>query len=106
MFTDNIGVIVVCMEIQFHKEREFEKWIGGLGPDDSAKVAHLLDILEEAEQPLGMPQGKDLKDGLWELRASGPRVYYMVNEGTALVLNQGRKDTQQRDIALARKRMP
>ena len=95
------------MEIEYLKEREFEKWISGLGPDDFAKVSHLLDVLEEAERPLDMPQGKDLKDGLWELRASGPRVYYSVtDDGAALVLNQGRKDTQTRDIALARKRMP
>lgn len=95
------------MELSFYKAREFDKWIETLGPVDRAKIVHMLVMLEEADRPLGMPQGRDIKHGLWELRSrSGHRVYYTPVDTTALVLNQGRKDTQQRDIELARKRMP
>jgi putative addiction module killer protein len=99
----------LVVEIDFYGESEFEKWLTRLASQDTVWILQVLAVLEDAARPLGMPHGRNLKSDLWELRPqsgrSGYRIYYQVDGDVARMLTQGRKDTQQRDIARARRRM-
>jgi len=102
------------MEVDFHDEREFTKWMCRLAGRDRTRVDLLLLALAQASGPLGMPQGRRLagEPELYELRSgSGHRVYYAAAESEpdepqrrAVILAQGTKDTQTRDIERARSR--
>lgn len=54
---------------------------------------------------LGMPLIRSLGGRLYELRVSTHRVYFVVTTDAMHVLASGNKDTQERDIDRARRRL-
>lgn len=54
---------------------------------------------------VGMPLVRQLDTWLWELRIGKYRMYFSVEENVAQFYVYGDKDSQRRDIRLARKRM-
>lgn len=94
------------MEIGFHDEHEFDKWLTALAPEPRDLVLAKLLLLREHGIAIGMPLVRRITAGLHELRVGGNRVYFTQVGGTIHVLTQGRKDTQARDIERARRRMP
>ena len=95
------------MELDFVNESEFAKWLRRLDSRVRVRVGLLL---AASDVPLGMPQGRRITPDhdLYGLRSgSGHRVYYTVvaePQRTALILAQGNKDSQDQDIARARRR--
>ncbi|MCW2973996.1 MAG: Phage derived protein Gp49-like [Thermoleophilia bacterium] len=96
------------MEIEHHDEREFVKWYQRLGPVERMKVRDELNWLLAAQGRLEMPHVRELPQGLRELRVrvgQQPRLYFQVIDERVRMLAYGRKDTQQRDMQRAWKRM-
>ena len=94
------------MEIVHLDERRFRTWRARLGPDAQRHVERRLKLLGEHEVGLGMPNVRRLFGGAWELRIhSGLRMYFGVVEGTIVLVEYGTKDTQQRDIQRAMRRL-
>lgn len=77
------------LEVDFHDEREFERWPRRTG----------------GGAIVGMPTVRSIDRHLHEIRVGGWRVYFTQRAGSLVVLCGGSKDTQQRDIARARRRM-
>ncbi len=80
--------------------------------DQSFKqIDKLLSMLRQARKNLSMPYARHLGEGLLELRdqrQSGPGYrlyYYWEGDVVVILLVGGNKDTQERDIQNARKRM-
>ena len=102
-------------QIEFYEtpsgNKPVEKWLNKLSKKDKKsykEVISLILMLEEQGNHLGLPFAKSLSEALYELREPrrGLRVYYTFQKGVvALLLASGDKDSQSRDIALARKRM-
>ena len=88
-----------------------EKWLDKLKKKDLEaflSVYALLEKLEEQGRLLRMPFVRNLNQGLFELREAdfGLRIYYTWKDQTlVLMLASGGKDSQQRDIKIARKRL-
>ena len=94
------------MEIDFHDEDEFSKWIRALGPVELAHVMRRLDLQAASAFPVDMPNGRRIDFRLFELRSPrGHRVYYTVQDQRAIVVAFGNKTTQRRDIEMARTRL-
>jgi putative addiction module killer protein len=94
------------MEVVITNPREWKRWTSRLSSSARADVARKL-LAVAAQWPLGMPLVRDLNDGLHEVRCGGGIRVYLTQVGHALhVLTAGHKDTQQRDIERARRRMP
>lgn len=97
------------MEIEVRDDAEYEKWLRALGPRERAKAMWLVRELAEHGEALGFPHVRWLGRGLFELRVTmgnQPRVYFTrLDEQRAELLTFGSKDTQDRDIARARRRM-
>jgi putative addiction module killer protein len=96
------------MKLAYFSEREFIRWYRRLGPQQQAKVESELEALIATGPAVGMPVVRDLGHGLFELRiriGQQPRLYFRSDDDTIELLTYGRKDTQQRDIDRARRRM-
>ncbi|MBC7460143.1 MAG: type II toxin-antitoxin system RelE/ParE family toxin [Thermoleophilia bacterium] len=98
------------MDIEFLDTAEYVKWMRGLGAAEQSKVASQLELLAARGEELRLPHVRWLGRGLFELRVvigQQPRLYFhRVGGDLVVMLTFGRKDTQQRDIARARRRMP
>lgn len=86
------------------------KWLDRLDAISFKKLSRLILMLKREGPNLGMPHCRHLGDGLMELRAlgvgSGYRIYYCIVEDKVVVLLAGGdKDSQKRDIEIARNRM-
>lgn len=94
------------MRIEFHDERAFERWLASLAPERAGRVVEkLVYVAEHDGSRIGMPLVRGLGHGLHELRVAGLRRYFTERDGAITVLAAGRKDTQQLDIARARRRL-
>ena len=93
------------MELEFLDQRAFQKWSKRLGKPEWADIARRLDLLQAEGLALGMPNVRRLDAGLWELRSGKHRLYFTVEQDVAVFLAFGDKDSQQRDIRLAKERM-
>lgn len=85
-----------------------EAWLDGLSKEQLKSVAKEMRLLQISGNKLRLPHSKALGKGLFELRERryGLRMYYMfTSKGHILLLNAGSKQTQQRDIVVARQRM-
>lgn len=95
------------MRIEFHDEREFKKWLRSVGNVEGGRVAGKIALVADLGGSLtGMPLVRSIDRSLHEIRVSKYRVYFTHRDGALLVLAAGEKDTQQRDIARARRSMP
>lgn len=87
-------------------------YLEGLDARSRAKVARVIDLLEEFGIQLGMPYAKHLEDKVWELRSRQGRlrhrILYFLNTGNTFVLLHGltkKTDAVSRsDIRLAKER--
>jgi putative addiction module killer protein len=94
------------MQIEFHDEREFERWLFGIGNERASRVSHAIRRAAELGGSwAGLPLVRYLGAGLYEVRRGGDRVYFQQSRHALTILTAGRKDTQDRDIARARRRM-
>ena len=94
------------MRIEFHNEREIEKWFRAIGRREGGRVAGKLALVADlGGAAAGMPLVRLLGSRLYEIRVSKFRVYFVETDEILTVLAAGEKDTQQRDIARARGRM-
>ena len=97
------------MDIEFWDEAEYEKWMRGLGAVERSKAAWVVAALAMRGIDLAFPHVRWLGAGLFELRITSgqqPRLYYTrIGDDKVRMLTYGRKDTQDRDIARARRRM-
>lgn len=89
-------------------ESAVEEWLDGLTNEQLKSVAKELRLLELCGNMLRLPHSRSLTKGLFELRERryGYRVYYTFqSENRILMLHAGNKDTQEKDIKIARKRL-
>ncbi|MCB0879047.1 MAG: type II toxin-antitoxin system RelE/ParE family toxin [Thermoleophilia bacterium] len=93
------------MEIEFLDPRAFQKWRQRLGRPERSDILRRLELLQAHGVALGMPNVRRLDAGLWELRSGKHRLYFTVDVDAAVFLAFGDKDSQQRDIRLAKERM-
>jgi putative addiction module killer protein len=94
------------LEVDFHDEREFERWLRRTGGGNPGRIAGKLALVaSHGGAQVGMPLVRVLGAGLHELRVDGWRVYFVQDPRTLTVLCAGTKDTQRRDIDRARRRM-
>ena len=95
------------VRVEHRNPNEYRKGFARLSPDAQAFVAAEVELLA-VRWPVGMPRVRDLRGGLCELRISGfggLRLYFEVAEDVIAFVTYGRKDTQQRDIDRARRRL-
>jgi len=95
----------------WNTERErnsIEKWFDKLTKEQLKSVAKEVAMLEEVGNDLKLPHCKSLGKGLFELRERrfGYRIYYGFH-GTSIIvlLAAGDKKSQEKDIAVARRRL-
>lgn len=91
-----------------------KKFIDGLQEIDQAKLAHILDLLEQYGYRLGMPHAKPLGDGLVELRVRSGRarqeirIFYIFVKSNRIYLLHGfikkTQTTPKRELDTARVR--
>lgn len=93
------------MEIEFLDPRAFQKWSRRLSRPHWSDIARRLDLLRAEGLSLGMPNVRRLEPDLWELRSGKHRLYFTVDGAVAVFLVFGDKDSQERDIRLAKERM-
>jgi putative addiction module killer protein len=89
-------------------ERCVEHWLDALSHDEFNSVAKELKLLELDGNELKLPHSRALGHGLFEVRERhyNFRIYYTFEpERVILLLDAGNKQTQQRDIRLARERL-
>jgi putative addiction module killer protein len=95
------------VEIEYTNEREFVKWLRAIGnPADSRVMRGLSRTAELHGSRTGLPTVRSLGGLLFEYRVNKYRVYFTETARTMTILASGDKDTQDRDIARARRRMP
>lgn len=85
-----------------------EVWLDNLTKEQLKSVAKELKLLELSGNRLRLPHSRTLGQGLFELRERnfGYRIYYGFASGSIIILlHAGDKSSQQKDIALARKRL-
>ncbi len=85
-----------------------EKWLDKLTKDQLKSLAKEIMMLEQVGNELKLPHSKALGKGLFELRERrfGLRVYYgFRGESVVIMLAVGNKKSQEKDIAIARKRL-
>ncbi len=83
------------------------EFLSGLPVQERAKIARVIDLLQEFGPLLGMPHARPVGD-LWELRAGAGRLFYFAYTGRRFILlhgyrKQGQK-TPKREIELAQRR--
>lgn len=94
------------LEVVFHDEREFERWLrrtGGVNPGRIAGKVAL--VATQGGAIVGTPTVRSIGNGLHEIRVGVWRVYFVRRDGSLVILCAGSKDTQHRDIARARRRI-
>jgi putative addiction module killer protein len=95
------------MEVEFHDEREFERWLRRAGGITTGRIAGKLALVAmHGGARVGMPTVRMLGGGLYEIRVGVWRVYFMQRGTRLIVLCGGTKDSQPRDITRTRRRMP
>jgi putative addiction module killer protein len=95
------------MRIEFHDGSEYRKWLRSIGDDAAGRVAGKVEFVASLGGiRVGLPLVRSLGHGLFELRVSIYRVYFTQTGPALLILTTGVKDTQVRDIARARRRLP
>ena len=85
-----------------------EKWLDKLTKDQLKSVAKEIELLGEIGNDLKLPHSRPLNEGLFELRERryGYRIYYYFKDKNLIILlAAGDKDTQEKDIKIARQRM-
>lgn len=92
-------------------EKPVAKWIKSLPEKDRLYLGGLFKDLAWDGAYARPKVFHHLEDDLWEIRdlrtGQGFRIYFGYSKGSiiCLVVNAGNKSTQQRDIALAKKRL-
>jgi phage-related protein len=100
-----------CISIKFFNQN-LEDFIARLETATLSKTLRTLDLLERFGNQLGMPHGKKIDDGLFELRVRGKRevrILYAFHKGKVIILlhafiKKSQKIPRQH-IALARRRL-
>lgn len=85
-----------------------EKWLDKLPKEQFKSLVKEIFMLEQVGNELKLPHSKALGKGLFELRERrfGLRIYYGFQEQfIIIILAAGNKKTQEKDIAIARKRL-
>ena len=85
-----------------------EKWLDTLTIEQFTSVAKEIKILEFSGNQLKLPHSRALHAGLLELRERrfGYRIYYCFRENDSiLLLAAGDKQSQEKDIKIARERL-
>ena len=85
-----------------------EKWLDKLTKEQLKSVAKELKLLEESGNELKLPHSRALGKGLFELRERryGYRIYYgFMGAEMIILLAAGDKKSQEKDMAIARKRL-
>lgn len=94
-------------------EKIVDEFIKKQRPQAKAKIAHIVKLLKQYGNKLGLPHSKALGSGLYELRIRGKEelriIYCFVPQKTIYLLHGFKKQTQQiplkeLDIALKRKK--
>lgn len=92
-------------------EQPVDEFIEAQQPQAIAKIAHLIDLLEQHGNRLGMPHSKSIGNDLYELRVRGKeeiRILYCFHNREIVLLHAFKKQTQKtlrKEIATALKRM-
>ncbi len=83
-----------------------EKWLNELNKEQLKSVSKELHLLELSGNRLRLPHSKSLGKGIFELRerSYGYRMYYAFHNETITLLSAGNKNTQKKDIKIARTR--
>jgi phage-related protein len=98
-------------EIKIIDIRDFQKFILGLDKRAQARLARMIDLLQENGVYLRMPYAKKINNRLYELRILGQdqiRVIYSFNKNQIIILNWFYKKTNKipvREIETAMKRL-
>lgn len=95
-------------EIRYADEPDLNRWLNELSDEALEKITILLGLLKRCGNQLRLPHSKALGERLFELREKthGLRIYYTYQGNKIIVLLvAGNKDSQVRDIKLARSRM-
>jgi phage-related protein len=93
------------------RERPVAKFIKKQQPQATAKIAHLIDLLEIHGSFLGMPHAKQLEVNLYELRVRGKEeiriIYGFVGKTIYLLLGfkKQKQKTPRKEIETARARL-
>ncbi len=85
-----------------------EKWIDKLTKKQMLSVMDEINLLRQVGNELQMPHSKPLSKGLFELREKefGFRIYYCFHgKKIIILLTAGNKQSQTRDIKIARERL-
>lgn len=94
-------------------EKPVDEFIKKQQPQTKAKIAHIVKLLKQYGNKLGLPHSKALGSGLYELRIRGKEelriIYCFIPHKIIYLLHGFKKQTQQTpskelDIALKRKR--
>jgi len=73
-----------------------EEYLAALPEDERASVARTIALVRMFGPALGMPHARPVGNGLWELRASAQRIFYVGYVGRRFVLLHAyRKKSQQ-----------
>ncbi len=101
---------IILFETQ-RGEKLVEEFVISKSPQTKAKIAHLINLLENHGNILGMPHSKQLTQGLYELRIRGKeeiRILYCFKDKNIYLLHGYKKQTQKtpsREIQVALKRI-
>lgn len=94
-------------------EKVVDEFIKKQQPQAKAKIAHIVKLLKQYGNKLGLPHSKALGSGLYELRIRGKEelriIYCFAKQKTIYLLHGFKKQTQQiplkeLDIGLKRKK--
>lgn len=89
-------------------QSSIEKWFDSLSKEEFKSIAKELTLLGLCGNSLKLPHSRCLKNGLFELRERkyGYRLYYAFLPARVVVLlHSGNKNSQERDIIIARGRL-
>jgi putative addiction module killer protein len=81
-------------------------WLDSLTDEQLESLARLMKLLKLCGNNLKMPHSKPVGDKIFELREKrfGLRVYYMyMKKEVILMIHAGDKDSQKKDILVAKK---
>lgn len=85
-----------------------ETWLDSLTAKEFKSIAKEISLLGLCGNTLRLPHSRSLQKGLFELRERkyGFRIYYTFLQGKVIVLlSSGDKNTQEKDIIIARERL-
>lgn len=89
-------------------ESPLESWFDDRNHEQIKSIAKEMALLERSGNTLRLPHSRSVGRGLFELRerSFGYRIYYaFASNGEIVLLQAGDKNTQQRDIKIAYKRL-